>query len=984
MPFLLLILSSSPPFRLVLDWISPLISILPKSFPARHHLGWSWIWFLLFIVQTSPQEFSSKFLLPLPFNHLLSRAPPFRLVLDWIFHLLSHPYLFQIFLFLLFVHLFSLPARHHLGWSWTEIYSMMPSPSPSVRRSIPPPPPLARISTSSQSSKDSTLSLINKEFQDSVGNYLASSLPESSSVIVLCDFPSRLHLPDIHCQIFGLDDFAFFHQAVLNRHDDEVIVITQHSKSLQKILLPYDSHPLKLCFYTRTASALPYELKIIEILHSLPNNSFQKTESLKYLNTFKVELQNQKGKYHKAFDLFELRQDISNTFSVLEIIDAPYTLHSIYFCENPDLISQASVHLATHAVPHSYTNPLQIKVPKGTQIITSSFEFHHNSLDHIIELLESPCYTNLFIFKAIAASHSSLPEHSQINFLKITRLDPEPLITLFTQANIHYLLLTHFLLFQASPLQIEKLILSAQELDICIPPSFVTVTKKISFEKSDDKIYAKLLLATQTAFYEFQIQREDIGSTSDLFWTPDFLKYLDFRFLCQNQPQIKTVKSHQGTIKEVLAFTAPSSLLDTIPMDQIPLTFQFEGHTFMLSFLEPLYFTSPISITPYPFETQIEHFKRFNGQVDSNSIRIPILTPHSTKGGPRAQDILNSLSFRLLPECDPPIHYIYSEPSKYFYLFLVSQDSIWIENLNLLFPQKQLKIIEIPVINITYHTPHFVLLKTFSDNTFPIPLIDNPTCKLLNQGWISATSFGSCFLLLLLSSLAIIDSIRQFIMHHDEHFEQSIIIGFFPPEEHILDQINETDIAVPSATVADMDIVSSLTVHDLPIFSPLLLISYRLLAYFTWNRTFSHVRQRLLEAVSGGLHSSSPAILPILTQCIDTFDPRTFTPIPSFTQTFMQLCLGLPEDLQKELFPTLLTPTKRSSSPIIYLESFPLVTSSDQLCHEFKRIFDYLPESSKLIFSQPSLIFCCSTFSNIQKITFLGTLLIQDPYHWRI
>ena len=336
---------------------------------------------------------------------------------------------------------------------------------------------------------------------------------------------------------------------------------------------------------------------------------------------------------------------------------------------------------------------------------------------------------NLFVFKAIAASHSSLPEHSQFNFLKITRLDPAPLITLFTQANIHYLLLTHFLLFQASPIQIEKLILSAQELDVCIPPSFVTVTKKISFEKSGDKIYAKILLATQTAFHELQIQREDIGSTSDIFWTPDFLKYLNFRFLCQNQPQIKTVKSHQGIIKEVLAFTAPSSLLDTIPTDQIPFTFQFEGHTFMLSFLEPLFFTSPISITPYPFETQIEHFKRFNGQADSNSIRIPILIPHSTKGGPRAQDILNSLSFRLLPECDPPIHYIYSESSKYFYLFLVSQDSIWMENLNLLFPQKQLKTIEIPVLNIAYHTPHFVLLKTFSDTTFPIPFIDNPTCK---------------------------------------------------------------------------------------------------------------------------------------------------------------------------------------------------------------------------------------------------------------
>ena len=400
---------------------------------------------------------------------------------------------------------------------------MSASPSLPASSSTPPPPPLASTTTSSRSFKDSTLSLINKEFQDSVGRHLISSLPESSSLIILCDFPSRLNLPYFHCQIFGLDDFAFFNQAVFNRQEETVIVITQHSLSLRKILLPHRPHSLKFHFYTRTASVLPYELKIIEILHSLPNNSFQKTESLKFLRSFQVELQNQKGIYHKTFDLFELLQDTSNTFSILEIIDAPCILHSIYFGENPDLMSQASVHLATHAVPHTYTNPLQIKVPKGTQIITSSFEFlEHNSMNHIIELLESPCYTNIFVFKAIAASHSSLPEHSQVNFLKITRIDTQPLITLFTQANIHYLLLTHFLLFQASPIQIEKLILSAQELNVSIPPSFVTLTKKISFEKSDQKILAKICLATQSAFHEFQIQREDIGTTSDLFWTPDF------------------------------------------------------------------------------------------------------------------------------------------------------------------------------------------------------------------------------------------------------------------------------------------------------------------------------------------------------------------------------------------------------------------------------------------------------------------------------
>ena len=34
-------------------------------------------------------------------------------------------------------------------------------------------------------------------------------------------------------------------------------------------------------------------------------------------------------------------------------------------------------------------------------------------------------------------------------------------------------------------------------------------------------------------------------------------------------------------------------------------------------------------------------------------------------------------------------------------------------------------------------------------------------------------------------------------MHHDEHFEQSIIIGFFPAEEHILDQMMKLTLPYP-------------------------------------------------------------------------------------------------------------------------------------------------------------------------------------------
>ena len=72
------ILSSSPPFRLVLDCIQ--FFQLYQSFPARHHLGWSWIGFkfsILIINQTCSPPFSLSL--------ILSSSPPVRLVLDWIF-----------------------------------------------------------------------------------------------------------------------------------------------------------------------------------------------------------------------------------------------------------------------------------------------------------------------------------------------------------------------------------------------------------------------------------------------------------------------------------------------------------------------------------------------------------------------------------------------------------------------------------------------------------------------------------------------------------------------------------------------------------------------------------------------------------------------------------------------------------------------------------------------------------------------------------
>ena len=152
-------------------------------------------------------------------------------------------------------------------------------------------------------------------------------------------------------------------------------------------------------------------------------------------------------------------------------------------------------------------------------------------------------------------------------FFKTTRIDYLPLIELFQHHSIKYMHTQNFLLYLATPLQIEKLVLSSHEYNISIPSSFISSSCKLSFEKLSDQIHVTLIPSTQHAFVEVQIARDNIGTTSEVFWHPDFLSFLRLRFLCQNDPQIKILRSHSGIIEEVLAFTASITLLQTIPAD---------------------------------------------------------------------------------------------------------------------------------------------------------------------------------------------------------------------------------------------------------------------------------------------------------------------------------------------------------------------------------------------------------------------------------
>lgn len=322
----------------------------------------------------------------------------------------------------------------------------------------------------------------------------------------------------------------------------------------------------------------------------------------------------------------------------------------------------------------------------------------------------------------------------------------------------------------ATPLQIEKLVLSSHEYNISIPSSFISSSCKLSFEKLSDQIHVTIIPSTQHAFVEVQIARDNIGTTREVFWHPDFLSFLRLRFLCQNDPQIKIARSHSGIIEEVLAFTAPITLLQTIPAEQFPFGFEFDQLSYTLSFLEPLFSSSPKPLTLYPFETQSEHFQRFQGKSDNATARIPLDLSHPDKGGPRAQDILSTVSFHLLPECDPPIHYFSGPDSNKFHLFISPLDTEWFDNLNLLFPDKPLTLSLIHCDNLTLHTPHFVLIETSPDSSFPIPHFDTSPIKFSSQGWITASCFFKSFLLLFTFSQNHLTILRSFVQNHSSVF----------------------------------------------------------------------------------------------------------------------------------------------------------------------------------------------------------------------
>ena len=401
---------------------------------------------------------------------------------------------------------------------------------------------------------------------------------------------------------------------------------------------------------------------------------FSKIQSFSYLSSFTVRLINHKKlPYDKKFDLFLLDMDPASESSSLILPQPSAFIHGLIIGEDPELIKQASTHFGDHAIPYSTQNRLQSKLAAHQTCI--SYQFHcppDSPFEPIIDIIDSITYLHSFHFSSIVSALHGLPALASICFINIQKFDADPLITLFDKLSISYFINFMFLIFRASPIELEKALLSALEFDIIISPSFISSAQKLTFELIDNQLFARLTKATQEHLVALQINRDTIGTLNDVFFTPSFLSFLKLRFLCQDSPQIQTVKNHEGNISSVLTFTSSTLLFDTLPQNQLPFTFQFDNLTFTLSHLEPLFVIKPKSLVPYPYETQQEHFQRFIADHDSLASRIPLLTPHPKKGGPSSNNLILSITVSSIPFSEPKITYLSPPSPSPFYIFLAS------------------------------------------------------------------------------------------------------------------------------------------------------------------------------------------------------------------------------------------------------------------------------------------------------------------------
>ena len=626
------------------------------------------------------------------------------------------------------------------------------------------------------------------------------------------------------------------------------------------------------------------------------------------------------------------------------------------FDECVENIAHASEALAQQNIPHLRQNSIQAKLPSHVEAICYKIPITDSeNLTTILNTLATFTSIHSFNFSAILAASLNSSCGSTIIFIPSRHLQSDALIEVFEHCKIPYLLTHTSLVFVAAPTKIEEAILAALDLNVTIPPSFLSAGKRLIFQQFDDTLSARLLPLCDSGVIELQVARMDPCTLSEVYFETSFLNFIKTRFHVINQPQLCIVRDHTGEIREVLSLTSSTDLFNTITRDSLPLPFVHNGTQFALSFLQPLFQTKPRPITNYPFETQEEHFQRFQNTSDSLAARIPWLTPHQQHGGPLANEIITSLvpSFFGDPEC--PSVFLFSPPPSGFYIIIAPFENNIPHFLPDLFPNTNLSIHTIPFHELPFHSPHFILFDIPPRQSFHLPHFSLTPLRLSSVGWITILPFPACKIIFLIQTTEHRSLICKYLTKQFTDKSCTITIGVptptiisidpNPPADSTTDVIMEEEIPTPPADPTSLP-------H-----SNLLLLCYRLLSYFAWPKDFDHPRQRLLNCVAGGLHLADPLIAPFLSAALTTFAEDYFSPPLTTLSLFNKLSLGLPASVLTALFPAALPNQPIQILYLIPIPLFPHSTDINQLKLFFSQIFDYMPPGLSISITQSTLLF---------------------------
>ena len=571
----------------------------------------------------------------------------------------------------------------------------------------------------------SNLHAINSAFQQHCWHLLSHI---SSPLAIFCDFPSQISNPPSHFKIFWLDDFPHFLHNIEAFPDLQVIVTTQQYSYLAKLISPIHSiqRPFKL--YSRSHSASPFEMKIIEISSVVPFGVFQKTTNIQYHTTFQVRLRNAKGPFIKHFDLFEL--DINPIIEDSSILSPlpPLQICGLAHTTNFSLYEEITHALRDIAIPYSNTNSLQALINPLSHIISFDIIPSSSSTATSIEVLLNQLQT---IFKPIPSfifCAYSISNYSYINFVSKRKIDPETIVTLLDLLNIPHLIITSGLVFVASLEHIEEICILAPRHNISIPSHFIQEIQKFTFEIVQDHIKICRMKITTSHLTNLQIIRLDPGCPTETYFTQQFLDFIRSRFACNSGAQLQTIQDGTGSIHEVLTFSSSADFSSDDSDLRLPLPFIFESQNFLLSYLEPIFNPKPKSTYQYPYESSIEHFERFTNVSDSLASRIPIVIPHTDKGGPIALQIISDLTSGALPT-DPFLQsYPVSNSSPSFYILLAPFPPSWQTAILDILPSS-LVFQPCKFIDIGCFSPKYIILELPPRSQFPIPFLPPKSAK---------------------------------------------------------------------------------------------------------------------------------------------------------------------------------------------------------------------------------------------------------------